>query len=219
MSLSFLNQKAIRSAVANPESPLSRCRSLILSASEVHRSEFTFKVGMMWPKFPGTPSHFIKTVSIRRVCHTPTALSLSSYVHGREPMIKKKSTGGTINPYAGHVASHGHVGHVMVKLPCETWWHVISMLDMSWSNSYWNMTIHEHIEHVIGKLPCDTLARHELAKLLVNLTSDMLWDMLRFFIFKPTSSNFKKYYWQNNSCGTSFDQCHPGPALWPQGLW
>ena len=192
MSLSFLNQKAIRSAVANPESPLSRCRSLILSASEVHRSEFTLKVGMMWPKFPGTPSHFIKTVSIRRVCHTPTALSLSSYVHGREPMIKKKSTGGTINPYAGHVASHGHVGHVMVKLPCETWWHVISMLDMSWSNSYWNMTIHEHIEHVIGKLPCDTLARHELAKLLVNLTSDMLWDMLRFFIFKPTSSNFKK---------------------------
>ena len=50
------------------------------------------------------------------------------------------------------------------------------------------MTIHEHIEHVIGKLPCDTLARHELAKLLVNLTSDMLWDMLGFFIFKLTSS-------------------------------
>ena len=137
MSLSFLNQKAIRSAAANSESPLSRCRSLILLVSEVHRSEFTFTVGMMWPKFPGTPSHFIKTVSILRVCHTPTALSLSSYVHGREPMIK--STCGTTNPYAGHVASHGHVGHVMVKLPCETWWHVISMLDMSWSNSYWNM--------------------------------------------------------------------------------
>ena len=67
------------------------------------------------------------------------------------------------------------------------------MLDMSWSHSYLNMTIHEHIEHVIGKLPCDTLARHELVKLLVNLTSDMLWDMLGFFIFKLTSSNFKKY--------------------------
>ena len=52
--------------------------------------------------------------------------------------------------------------------------------------------IHEHIEHVIGKLPCDTLARHELAKLLVNLTSDMLWDMLGFFIFKLTSSNFEQ---------------------------
>ena len=46
-------------------------------------------------------------------------------------MIKKKSTCGTINPYAGHVASHGHVGHVMAKLLC-----VISMLDMSWSNSH-----------------------------------------------------------------------------------
>ena len=52
--------------------------------------------------------------------------------------------------------------------------------------------IHEHIEHVIGKLPCDTLARHELVKLLVNLTSDMLWDMLGFFIFKLTSSNFEQ---------------------------
>ena len=52
--------------------------------------------------------------------------------------------------------------------------------------------IKEHIEHVIGKLPCDTLARHELAKLLVNLTSDMLWDMLGFFIFKLTSSNFEQ---------------------------
>ena len=48
--------------------------------------------------------------------------------------------------------------------------------------------IREHIEDVIGKLPCDTLVRHELAKLLVNLTSDMLWDMLGFFIFKLTSS-------------------------------
>ena len=190
MSLSFLNQKAIRSAAANSESPLSRCRSLILLVSKVHRSEFIFTVGMMWPKFPGTPSHFIKTVSILRVCHTPTALSLSSYVHGREPMLK--STCGTTNPYAGHVASqckswacwtchgqtpmwnimacHQHVGHVMVKFLLK------------------HEKIHEHIEHVIGKFPCDTLARHELAKLLVNLTSDMLWDMLGFFIFKLTSS-------------------------------
>ena len=154
MSLSFLNQKAIRSAAANSESPLSRCRSLILPVSEAHRSEFTFKVGMMWPKFPGTPSHFIKTVSIRRVCHTPTALSLSSYVHGREAMIEQKSTCGTINPYAGHVASHGHVGHVMVKLPC-----VISMLDMSWSNSHVSSACwtchgqtpmwHQHVGHVM----------------------------------------------------------------------
>ena len=81
-----------------------------------------------------------------------------------------KSTCGTTNPYAGHVASHGHVGHVMVKFLLK------------------HEKIHEHIEHVIGKLPCDTLARHELAKLLVNLTSDMLWDMLGFFIFKLTSS-------------------------------
>ena len=88
---------------------------------------------------------------------------------------------------------------------------VMGMLDMSWSNSHvkhdgmssacWTChgqillkheKIHEHIEHVIGKLPCDTLARHELAKLLVNLTSDMLWDMLGFFIFKLTSSNFEQ---------------------------
>ena len=72
------------------------------------------------------------------------------------------------------MACHQHVGHVMVKLLLK------------------HEKIHEHIEHVIGKLPCDTLARHELAKLLVNLTSDMLWDMLGFFIFKLTSSNFEQ---------------------------
>ena len=192
MSLSFLNQKAIRSAAANSESPLSRCRSLILLVSEAHRSEFTFTVGMMWPKFPGTPSHFIKTVSIRQSAIRPLPFPYQVMSMVGSLWLKNKSTCGTINPYAGHVASHGHVGHVMVKLPCETWWHVISMLDMSWSNSYWNMTIHEHIEHIIGKLPCDTLARHELAKLLVYLTSDMLWDMLGFFIFKLTSSNFEQ---------------------------
>ena len=54
------------------------------------------------------------------------------------------------------------------------------------------MTIHEHIEHVIGKLPCDTLARHELVKLLVNLTSDMLWDMLGFFHFQSDFQQFQK---------------------------
>ena len=64
------------------------------------------------------------------------------------------------------MACHQHVGHVMVKFLLK------------------HEKIHEHIEHVIGKLPCDTLARHELAKLLVNLTSDMLWDMLGFFIFQ-----------------------------------
>ena len=68
------------------------------------------------------------------------------------------------------MACHQHLGHVMVKFLLK------------------HEKIHEHIEHVIGKLPCDTLARHELAKLLVNLTSDMLWDMLGFFIFKLTSS-------------------------------
>ena len=207
MSLSFLNQKAIRSAAANSESPLSRCRSLILLVSEVHRSEFTFTVGMMWPKFPGTPSHFIKTVSILRVCHTPTALSLSSYVHGREPMIK--STCGTTNPYAGHVASHGHVGHVMVKLPCETWWHVISMLDMSWSNSYWNMRklmsilnmslANSHVTHLQGMswLNCWWISQVTCC----GTCSD--------FSF----SSWLPACWQNNSCGTSFDQCPPGPAL------
>ena len=141
---------------------------------------------------PWTPSHFIKTVSIRQSAIRPLPFPYQVMSMVGSLWLKNKSTCGTINPYAGHVASHGHVGHVMVKLPCETWWHVISMLDMSWSNSYWNMTIHEHIEHIIGKLPCDTLARHELAKLLVNLTSDMLWDMLGFFIFKLTSSNFEQ---------------------------
>ena len=76
--------------------------------------------------------------------------------------------------------------------------------------------IHEHIEHVIGKLPCDTLARHELVKLLVNLTSDMLWDMLGFFIFKLTSSNFKKYLLTEKQFLTSVTEgqhCTRPPSL------
>ena len=57
------------------ESPLSRWR--FSATSLVHKSLLILKVGRMWPKFPGTPSHFIKTVSIRRVCQTFSALSLA----------------------------------------------------------------------------------------------------------------------------------------------
>ena len=58
------------------EPPFSRWR--FLSSFSVHMSLFTLMVGTMWPKLHGIPSHFISTVSMRRVCHTLRALSSAS---------------------------------------------------------------------------------------------------------------------------------------------
>ena len=104
---------------------------------------------------------------------------------------------------------------------------VMGMLDMSWSNS--------HVKHdgmssacwtCHGQIPIETwqfmsILNMSLANSHVTHLQGMSW-LNCWWISQVTCcgtcsdfsfSSWLPACWQNNSCGTSFDQCSPGPAL------